>query len=218
MRALGDKSETRPFSEFGFSACVAKPIRQHDLRTLLQTLVKPASLNGKAGVPQVSQGSTKDSDLRGLFAGRKVRVLVADDNITNQQVALGVLKKLGVEADAVPDGAEALAALAAKAFDVIFMDVHMPGMDGLEATRMIRIAERDRMPWTQERRLTVIAMTASAMQQDREDCRLAGMDDYLSKPINPREVAQTLTKWLPPEDKTEDLPEAGQMPEVVRGR
>jgi signal transduction histidine kinase/PleD family two-component response regulator len=215
MRALGDKSETRPFSEFGFSACVAKPIRQHDLRTLLQTLVKPASLNGKAGVPQVNQGSSKDSDLRGVFAGRKVRVLVADDNITNQQVALGVLKKLGVPADAVSDGAEALAALAAKSFDVVFMDVHMPGMDGLEATRNIRIAERDRAAWTRDRRLPVIAMTAAAMKQDREDCRAAGMDDYLSKPINPREVAQALTKWLPAEDGAEELVQGSELSEVV---
>ena len=215
MRALGDKSETRPFSEFGFSACVAKPIRQHDLRTLLQALVKPANLQSERGLSQASQGSQRDSDLRGIFAGRNVRVLVADDNITNQKVALGVLKKLGVNAEAVSDGTEAMAALAAKSFDVIFMDVHMPGMDGLEATRLIRIGERDRAAWTRDRRLPVIAMTASAMQQDREDCRLAGMDDYLSKPIHPREVTQTLTKWLPDEHDAEDLPQPRQLSEVV---
>jgi CheY-like chemotaxis protein len=215
MRALGDKSETRPFSEFGFSACVAKPVRQYDLRTLLQSLVKPANLNGKAGVAQVNQRSGKGSDLQGVFAGRKVRVLVADDNITNQQVALGVLKKLGVPADAVSDGSEALAALAAKSFDLVFMDVHMPGMDGLEATRMIRAAEREGAAWTGNRRLPVIAMTAAAMKQDRDDCRAAGMDDYLSKPINPREVAQALTKWLPSEDAAEELVQGGQLSEVV---
>jgi signal transduction histidine kinase/DNA-binding response OmpR family regulator len=215
MRALGDKSETRPFSEFGFSACVAKPIRQLDLRALLQGLVKPAKVNAKRGYAELSQGAGKDSDLRDLFADRQARVLVADDNITNQQVALGVLKRLGVKADAVSDGTEALAALKAKSFHIIFMDVHMPGMDGLEATRLIRIAERDGAPWTGERRLPVIAMTASAMQQDREDCRLAGMDDYLSKPINPREVAQALMKWLPPEEDAEDSPRGGLLPEVV---
>ena len=144
-----------------------------------------------------------------------MRVLVADDNITNQQVALGVLKKLGVGAEVVSNGVEALAAIAAKPFDVIFMDVHMPEMDGLEATRLIRSAQRDGAAWTRDRRLPVIAMTASAMQQDREDCRLAGMDDYLSKPIHPREVTETLTKWLPPVDAAEDLPQDTQLSEVV---
>ncbi len=215
MRTLGDKSETRPFSEFGFSASVAKPIRQQELRTLLQALVKPLNPDSERGLVQPSPGSQRDGDLRGKFGGRKVRVLVADDNITNQQVALGVLKKLGVGAEVVSNGVEALAAIAAKPFDVIFMDVHMPEMDGLEATRLIRSAQRDGAAWTRDRRLPVIAMTASAMQQDREDCRLAGMDDYLSKPIHPREVTETLTKWLPPVDAAEDLPQDTQLSEVV---
>ncbi len=83
---------------------------------------------------------------------------------------------------------------------------------------MIRMAEREGAAWTRDRRLPVIAMTAAAMKQDRDDCRAAGMDDYLSKPINPREVAQSLTKWLPAEDGAEELAPGGELSEVVQER
>ena len=131
--------------------------------------------------------------LRGLFAQHKVRILVADDNLSNQLVALGTLKKFGLQADAVEDGARAVAALASSSYDLVLMDVRMPGTDGLEATRQIRKAEQA----SNKRRLPVIAMTASAMASDREMCREAGMDDFVSKPFLPQTLADVLTKWLP---------------------
>ena len=204
MKPLGDKSESRPWSDFGFAACLTKPIRYHDLRALLSGLAQPAASTAKPKSSPIQSAQGRDSDIRDMFAARKLRVLVVDDNSTNQQVALGVLKKLGVSARAASDGAEALAVLTQEPFHLVFMDVHMPGMDGLEATRLIRIAERDGLPWTRNRRMPIIAMTAAAMQQDRDDCILSGMDDHVAKPISPREMANTINKWLPVEATAED--------------
>jgi PAS domain S-box-containing protein len=131
--------------------------------------------------------------LRGLFAQRQVRILLADDNLSNQQVALGILKMFGLTADVVDDGARALAALEVTPYDLVLMDVRMPRTDGLQATRHIRKAEQA----LNKRRLPVIAMTASAMPRDVEVCRDAGMDDFVSKPFLPQTLADVLTKWLP---------------------
>lgn len=151
--------------------------------------------------------SHEATTIRDLFAGREYRVLLADDNITNQQVALGLLSKMGVLADAVGDGAEVLQALDVTPYDLLLMDVHMPNMDGLEATRRIRSAEcgvANTVPLPASPRLPIIAMTANAMQADRENCLEAGMDDYISKPVSPRALATMLEKWLPGNDTAED--------------
>jgi CheY-like chemotaxis protein len=137
-------------------------------------------------------------ELLNLLAGRKARVLLAEDNITNQQVALGILRKLGLRADAVANGAEAVSALETLPYDLVLMDVQMPVMDGLEATRLIRgpgsAARNHRIP--------IIAMTAGAIQGNLEECLEAGMSDYLAKPVSPRALAVMLDKWLPREVKT----------------
>jgi CheY-like chemotaxis protein len=106
-----------------------------------------------------------------------LRILVAEDNVVNQKVALLLLQRLGYEADVAADGEETLAALRRQRYDVILMDVQMPGMDGLEAARRIRDE------WPAEERPRIVAMTANALQEDRETCLFAGMDDYLSKPV-----------------------------------
>ena len=135
----------------------------------------------------------KHAGLSGLFSHCDVRILLAEDNISNQQVALGILKKMGLQADTADDGAKALAALASVPYDLVLMDVRMPGTDGLEATREIRKAELT----GQTRHLPVIAMTASAMASDVEKCRAAGMDDFIAKPFLPQTLADILKKWLP---------------------
>ena len=127
------------------------------------------------------------------FADRKARILLAEDNITNQQVALGILKNLGLSADAVANGREALMALKTLLYDLVFMDVQMPEMDGWEATRQIRNPQFA-IP---NRSIPIIAMTAHAMQGDKEKCLEAGMDDYLAKPVSPQALAAALEKWLP---------------------
>jgi CheY-like chemotaxis protein len=115
-----------------------------------------------------------------------LRILLAEDNLVNQKLALRLLAKMGYRADVAADGLEAIQALERQPYDVILMDVQMPEMDGLEATR--RICER----WPVGVRPRIIAMTANAMQGDREICLAAGMDDYVSKPIRVNELIQVL--------------------------
>ena len=139
----------------------------------------------------------------------QVRVLVADDNVINQEVALGILRKMGVNADAVADGHEALRALAITHYDLVFMDVRMPVLDGLAATRQIRqreakAARRSAAPSPDgalalRRPLPVVAMTAHAFAEDRELCLATGMNDYITKPVSPAMLLKILNKWLPPE-------------------
>jgi signal transduction histidine kinase/ActR/RegA family two-component response regulator len=120
-----------------------------------------------------------------------VRVLVAEDNITNQQVAMGILRKLGLRADAVANGREALEALRLVPYDLVLMDVQMPEMDGLEATRAVRAPGSGILNC----KIPIIAMTAHALQGDREQCLAAGMDDYIAKPVTPAELSVLLEKW-----------------------
>ena len=141
------------------------------------------------------------------FAGRKARILVAEDNVVNQHVALGILKKLGLRADAVADGVEAVKALETIPYDLVLMDVQMPVMDGIEATRHIRSPE-SAIP---NCRIPIIAMTAHAMQGDRERCLEAGMNDYVPKPVTPQALAEGLAKWLP---GVEHEPEAEKVRET----
>ena len=115
-----------------------------------------------------------------------VRILLADDNAINRKVALGQLRQLGFRADAVANGAEVLRAMGPESYDIVLMDCQMPEMDGYEATREIR-----------ERKIPVhiIAMTANAMEGDREECLLAGMDDYIAKPMRLPELKAALDRW-----------------------
>jgi CheY-like chemotaxis protein len=117
-----------------------------------------------------------------------LRILLAEDNVVNQKVALRILDKLGYRADIASNGLEALEALERQAYDVVLMDVQMPEMDGLDASR--RIHER----WPEDSRPRIIAMTANAMLEDREACFAAGMDDYVAKPVRPDELAEALSR------------------------
>ncbi|WP_305043286.1 hybrid sensor histidine kinase/response regulator [Geoalkalibacter sp.] len=126
----------------------------------------------------------------------QARLLLAEDNPTNQQVALGLLRKLGLQADLAADGAQALAALARDDYDLVLMDVQMPRLDGLEATRMIR----EQGAAVRNPAIPIIAMTAYAMQGDRERFLAAGMSDYLTKPLSTQKLAEVLQRWLVPDD------------------
>ncbi len=123
----------------------------------------------------------------------QVRILLVEDNLVNQKVALGLLKKHGLTAEVAANGQEALEALARTPFDLVLMDCQMPVMDGYEATRQIRDMESGVL----DHAVPVVALTANAMKGDQEKCLLAGMDDYLAKPLKPDALANLLAKWLP---------------------
>ncbi|VVB72966.1 Chemotaxis protein CheY [uncultured archaeon] len=122
-----------------------------------------------------------------------LRILLAEDNVVNQKVALKMLKRIGYRADLAANGIEVLQALRRQPYDVVLMDVQMPEMDGLEATRRIRQIWSGCGP-------KIIAITAYAMEGDRERCLNAGMNDYISKPMRINELARALRKWQPKAD------------------
>jgi PAS domain S-box-containing protein len=171
-----------------FAARLSKPIRALELReTLVRCLVQ-----GEPGCAAHAPPVFLAPKSTHRFEGCKARVLVAEDNPTNQLVALGILRQLGLSADAVANGADAVRAVEAFPYDVVLMDVQMPEMDGIEATRAIRSlgSQGTRPP------VTIIAVTAHAMRGDAETCLAAGMDDYLAKPLSPAALAQVLEKRL----------------------
>ncbi len=191
LTSLGARGDARRFAEIGFSAYLTKPVRHRELRSVLAL-----ALNGEAGqMGEMSSLVTRHTarETAALYTGRPARLLLAEDNITNQQVALGILKKLGLSADAVVNGAEAVKAVASTPYDLVLMDIQMPLLDGLAATRQIRAREAEQAG----RRLPIVAMTAHAMQGDREACLAAGMDDYLSKPVELSSLVAVLNRWLP---------------------
>ncbi|MGE5434520.1 MAG: response regulator, partial [Candidatus Doudnabacteria bacterium] len=168
-------------SEGVFSAQLAKPLKASQLyNTLLQLLT--AGRAGEEVVEPVTDGKRARSALR---------ILLAEDNAMNQKVALRLLERLGYRADVATNGLEAVEALERQPYDVVLMDVQMPELDGLDATR--RICER----WPAESRPHIIAMTANALPEDREACFAAGMNDYVAKPIRAEELAAALKRARP---------------------
>jgi len=216
LTSLGVRGDAGRLKDAGFAAYATKPIRQQELRTIL-CLTLGGQDQGEI-LPQMIVTRHKASEAKRRFAGRKVRILLVEDNITNQQVALGILKTLGLRADAVANGVEALKALETLPYDLVLMDVQMPVMDGIAATRKIRgwqyeteaLAGPGMSGYTSRAAgIPIIAMTAHAMQGDRERCLAAGMNDYISKPVSLKRLAETLEKWLP-----EEALSAGEAPSI----
>jgi len=195
LTSLGMRDNAACFHDIDFAACLTKPTRHHELkRALAYALTFDANRQGPL---QTEMRHPQHADLSlPLIVGR-ARILLVEDNITNQQVALGILKKLGVRADAVANGEEALRALETMPYDLVLMDVQMPVMDGLEAARQIRSESSS----VRNHKVPVIAMTARAMRSDQEKCLAAGMDDYVSKPVTPLTLARVLKKWLAREEE-----------------
>ena len=192
MTSLGTLGEAKRFAEIGFAAYLTKPTRHHELKSVLLLALSERDAGGAIRTEKrsiVTRHSVRKPNEQ--FSGNNARILLAEDNITNQQVALGILKKFGLQASGVFNGIEALQMVKTEAFNLVLMDVQMPEMDGLEATRRIR-----RLP-SFVREIPIIAMTAHAMQGDREKCLQAGMNDYISKPVTPQGLSEVLAKWLP---------------------
>ena len=146
------------------------------------------------------------------LAGR--RVLLVEDNALNQEVAAGLLREVGIEVDLAPDGAVALARVQQNSYDLVLMDMQMPVLDGVAATRQIR-----RLPGLRE--LPIVAMTANAMTSDRERCLAAGMNDHIAKPIDPRELWDKLQRWMSlpatPRPETSAIPGPAEQPTPAPG-
>jgi len=158
---------------------LAKPVKPAALRQALSAALGGTDVRGVVRAPD-RPAMDRETGVR-----HPLRILLAEDNAVNQKLAVRLLERMGYEAEVAANGLEVIAALEAGPFDVILMDVQMPELDGLEATRSIR----SRWP---DRPIRIIAMTANAMEGDREACLEAGMDDYVSKPIRPEELATAL--------------------------
>ena len=183
LTSLGQRGDAKRFEEMGFSGYLTKPIRQDQLRECLSMALGRKEKDKHAAVPQFVTSHTIDEEHKS-----KVRILVVEDNITNQKVALAILTKLGYRVDIAENGKKAISALRKVPYDLIFMDCQMPEMDGYEATRQIRKNEARAIP--------IIAMTAHAMSKNREKCFEAGMSDYITKPVSAAVLAEVLKKWL----------------------
>ena len=185
MPAFGRPFDRERLRASGFSGQVAKPIFASNLLAALVALENPAAVSASTAAAYAPFGAV-DSPLR------TARILVAEDNPTNQEVAGAILGKLGAQVALVSNGIEAIAALRTADYDLVLMDCEMPQMDGYEATRSIR------EPRTAVRnpRIPIVALTADAISGDRDKCLEAGMDDYIAKPVEPQHLARVLEKWL----------------------
>jgi CheY-like chemotaxis protein len=223
LATVGRRGDAEEARKAGAGAYLMKPIRQSLLSACIAAIVgshrKPAEREVEQGVPAlVTQHSLKEARSR-----QRPRVLVADDNPINQQVAVGIVQKLGYQADTVANGAEVLKALERTPYALILMDGHMPDMDGIAATRLIREREQarrnvklgmrnDELPESMSRssvpnsqsmiphapqRVPIIAMTGDALSRDREKYLAAGMDDYITKPVSVDLLRNVLERWLP---------------------
>jgi CheY-like chemotaxis protein/HPt (histidine-containing phosphotransfer) domain-containing protein len=186
------------------AGCLTKPIKPAQLHDALVRIV--------SGVAPVAQKKPTVVKLDPKLAERlPLRVLLCDDNAINQKVALRLLQQMGYKPDQAGNGLEALAALERAPYDIIFMDVQMPEMDGLEATRVIRERQREKSQFpTYKGSIVIIAMTASAMPGDRDKCIAAGMDDYIAKPVRPEDIRAIVERWASAAAARANAPTASQ--------
>lgn len=187
MCSLGKRGDAKRLKSIGFSAFLTKPVMQSQLYDRLIMILRLDAGPAKTPEPAIVKRPPLDEAHR-----RKVRILLAEDNLTNQEVAIGTLEKLGFGADVAANGREAIQALEKTPYDLVLMDIQMPEMDGIEATRAIRSGKTGAL----NPKIPIIAMTAHAMKGDRELCLEAGMDDYISKPILPQILEETLENWV----------------------
>jgi CheY-like chemotaxis protein len=186
LMPVGRQTDIREVRQAGVRMCLPKPVRRAALYECLVSVMSAVESN---------QDDTEvvDKPAAPVRQLNRKRLLLAEDNPVNQEVALGILQIEGFDVTLAKNGAEALEAYSRAAFDVVLMDCHMPEMDGFEATRKIRALEKQ----ANLQRVPIVALTANAMQQDREECLNAGMDDHLSKPYSRLQMRETLARWLP---------------------
>jgi|CXWL01.1.fsa_nt_gi PAS domain S-box-containing protein len=235
----GQRGDAQAAHTAGYAAYLRRPVRESQLYECLVTL---CALSASA---TAREGQSADQTARPALVTRHslaeakaqatAKILVAEDNVVNQKVAVRMLEKLGYRVDLVANGLEVLEALSRISYDAVLMDCQMSEMDGFQATRLIRERESARgnaelriqndeltlaassssiphspFPIQQSQRIPIIAMTANALSEDRDRCLAAGMDDYLSKPVQPKVLAEVLARWVSApasiSKKTDDRP------------
>ncbi len=182
MTSLGHDMRPEELAEAAIAVCLSKPVRTSALFNALSSALG-GPVNEPAALPRAAAARPRNPYFR---------VLVAEDNIVNQKVAVRQLEKLGYDSDVAANGLEALEAMKRWPYDLVLMDCQMPEMDGYQATAEIRKGERD------QRHTPVVAMTADALQGDREKCLAAGMDGYIPKPVRIEQLDETLAQWDTP--------------------
>jgi CheY-like chemotaxis protein len=165
-----------------FAGYLAKPLHQSQLFDTLVALLSHAPVAARAAA------APKPAIDAQMAERHPLRILLAEDNLVNQKLALRLLSQMGYRADVAANGLEVIESVERQTYDVVLMDVQMPEMDGLEASR--RITQR----WRADQRPRIVAMTANAMQGDRDECIAAGMDDYVTKPIRVEALVQALVQ------------------------
>jgi signal transduction histidine kinase/CheY-like chemotaxis protein len=189
MPSFGQRGDAQVAREIGIAGYLPKPVRQSQLFDCLVTVldrsgVVAAPARGSVPTPLVTRHTLREQE-----AGARKLILVAEDNIVNQKLVALQLDKMGYRADVVANGLEAVEALTRIPYALVLMDCQMPEMDGYEATAAIRLREGP------SQHIPIIAMTASALEGDRERCLAAGMNDYLSKPAKPADLRAMLARW-----------------------
>jgi len=200
LTSFGQRSDDVAALEAGIAGYLTKPVRQSQLFDCLRRAVGKSAKEGRPDIASsASSGAASRPDLQQARPLSDKLILLAEDNIVNQKVAVRQLKQLGYRADAVANGWEAIEALGRISYDLILMDCQMPEMDGYEATAEIRRHEGS------GKRIPIVALTAHALEGDRAKCIEAGMDDYISKPVKQEELMATLERLLGDNSKVAPL-------------
>jgi two-component system, sensor histidine kinase and response regulator len=194
LTSLSDDCDSEALQQAGISSHLTKPVRQFQLYNCIAAVTRAT-----AGRVSPKKSAKIEVETPQMFAG--TQVLIAEDNLVNQEVVRHMLQILGCHVDLASNGQEALEALSTTRYDLVLMDCQMPVMDGYAATQIVRERESGEakdvpQQWQGTRRTPIIALTGHAMQGDRERCLAAGMDDYLSKPFNVNGLLTILKRWL----------------------
>ena len=204
LTSAGYRGDAARCKELGIAAYVLKPVKQADLREAVSAVLGQEA-GGQQTAPLLTRHSLRERQAR-------LRILLAEDNRVNQRLAVRLLEKRGHSVVVANDGGEALAVLSQQPVDLILMDVQMPNLDGLEATAAIREREKQ-----SGRHIPIVAMTAYAMKGDRERCLEAGMDGYISKPVQAQELYETIARAVLGFDETIEPAPASQVPTAPHG-
>jgi CheY-like chemotaxis protein len=197
LTTIGQRGDAARLEKLGFAAYLTKPVMSSQLFDCLMTVMgRKKSKPKKSKMPIITKHLLNDTKRK------KCRILLAEDNYINQQVAIKILERVGYRADAVANGHEAINALESIPYDLVLMDCQMPELDGLEATRKIRSFQTSVL----NHNIPIIALTANVMKGDLNRCLDAGMNDYISKPVDPYQMVGKIEQWI---RKTKIIPKIG---------